>query len=143
MFVFVLNKNGEPLMPCKPQKARKLLAAGKAKVVTRVPFTIKLTFGSSGYKQPLTGGMDTGSKHVGCAVIGLGKIVYQSQIALRQDVSRKMQQRAMYRRARNILAAGHAVLACGETVQSDRSMKQEPTEGIALSQREPVGIPVL
>ena len=34
MFVFVLNKNGEPLMPCKPQKARKLLAAGKAKVVT-------------------------------------------------------------------------------------------------------------
>ena len=45
--------------------------------------------------------------------------------------------------ARNILAAGHAVLACGETVQSDRSMKQEPTEGIALSQREPVGIPVL
>ena len=30
--------------------------------------------------------------------------------------------------ARNILAAGHAVLACGETVQSDRSMKQEPTE---------------
>ena len=45
--------------------------------------------------------------------------------------------------ARNILAAGHAVLACGETVQSDRSMKQEPTEGIALSQRSPVGIPVL
>ena len=45
--------------------------------------------------------------------------------------------------ARNILAAGHAVLACGEMVQLDRSMKQEPTEGIALSQREPVGIPVL
>ena len=45
--------------------------------------------------------------------------------------------------ARNILAAGHAVLACGETVQSDRSVKQEPTEGIALSQREPVGIPAL
>ena len=30
--------------------------------------------------------------------------------------------------ARNILAAGHAVLACGEMVQSDRSMKQKPTE---------------
>ena len=28
--------------------------------------------------------------------------------------------------ARNILAAGHAVSACGEMVQSDRSMKQEP-----------------
>ena len=45
--------------------------------------------------------------------------------------------------ARNILAAGHAVLACGEMVQSDRSMKQEPTEGSTLSQRSPVGIPVL
>lgn len=30
--------------------------------------------------------------------------------------------------ARNILAAGHAVLACGEMVQSDRSMKQELAE---------------
>ncbi len=28
--------------------------------------------------------------------------------------------------ARNILAAGHAVLACGGTVQSDRPLKQEP-----------------
>jgi putative transposase len=28
--------------------------------------------------------------------------------------------------AKNILAAGHAVLACGETVRSGRSMKQEP-----------------
>ncbi len=30
--------------------------------------------------------------------------------------------------ALNIKAAGHAVLACGETVQSDHSMKQEPTQ---------------
>ncbi|MDV7104572.1 RNA-guided endonuclease IscB [Vibrio sp. TH_r3] len=44
--------------------------------------------------------MDTGSQHVGCAIIGLGKVIYQSQIALRQDVSKKMQQRAMYRRSR-------------------------------------------
>ncbi|EDS5478564.1 IS200/IS605 family element transposase accessory protein TnpB [Salmonella enterica subsp. enterica] len=32
--------------------------------------------------------------------------------------------------ARNILAAGHAVLACGGMVQSDRPLKQEPTEMI-------------
>lgn len=30
--------------------------------------------------------------------------------------------------ARNILAAGHAVLACGEIVQSGYSVKQEPVE---------------
>ena len=40
-------------------------------------------------------------------------------------------------------AAGSAVLACGETAQLGYSVKQEPTEGSTLSQRSPVGIPVL
>ena len=35
--------------------------------------------------------------------------------------------------ARNILAAGHAVLACGGMVQSGRLMKQEPTEASQTS----------
>ncbi|ALE26803.1 cytosine methyltransferase [Proteus mirabilis] len=35
--------------------------------------------------------------------------------------------------ARNILAAGHAVLACGGRVQSDRPSKQEPAEVIQTS----------
>ena len=43
----------------------------------------------------------------------------------------------------NILAAGHAVLACGVTVQQDRTMKHEPSEGIRKSSRDPVGIPAL
>lgn len=87
-------------MPCQPSKARKLLKDGKAKVIKRTPFTIKLLQGSSGYKQMLVAGMDTGSKHIGCAIIGLGKVIYQANIAIRQDVSKKMQQRAMYRKNR-------------------------------------------
>ena len=43
----------------------------------------------------------------------------------------------------NILAAGHAVLACGVTVQQDRTVKHELAEGIRKSSREPVGIPAL
>jgi len=43
----------------------------------------------------------------------------------------------------NILAAGHAVLACGVTVQQGRTVKHEPAEGIRKSSREPVGIPCL
>ncbi|MCU9563254.1 hypothetical protein, partial [Proteus mirabilis] len=35
--------------------------------------------------------------------------------------------------ARNILAAGHAVLACGGRVQSDRPLKQELAEVIQTS----------
>ncbi|AKB75541.1 hypothetical protein MSLAZ_2280 [Methanosarcina lacustris Z-7289] len=75
MLVFVINQNKKPLMPCKPSKARKLLQAGKAKVVRNTPFTIQLLFGSSGYTQPVTAGMDTGSKVVGCAAIANGKSV--------------------------------------------------------------------
>ncbi len=100
MLVFVVNKENKPLMPCKPSKARKLLEEGKAKVIRRTPFTIKLFFGSSGYTQPIIAGMDTGSKVIGCAVVANGKVLYQSEISLREDVSKKIQQRKMYRKTR-------------------------------------------
>lgn len=45
--------------------------------------------------------------------------------------------------AKNILAAGHAVLACGEMVQLGYSLKQEPAEGKHSITSEPVGIPCL
>ncbi len=100
MLVFVINKHSEPLMPCSPRKARVLLSNGLAKVVKRTPFTIKMLNGSSGYKQEVVAGMDTGSKTIGCAAISNGSVIYQSEIAIRQNVSKKMQQRAMFRRTR-------------------------------------------
>lgn len=100
MLVYVLNKEGNPLMPCKPRKARKLLEDGKAKVVRRTPFTIKLLYGSTGYKQTVVAGMDTGSKVIGCAAITNGKVVYQSEVKLRNDIKKKMERRAIYRRNR-------------------------------------------
>ena len=51
-------------------------------------------------------------------------------------VSCRYEANADFNAARNILAAGHAVLACGEAVESSRCVKQEPTEattqGLAL-----------
>ena len=47
--VFLLNKDGKPLMPCRPRKARLLLKSGKAFVVKKYPFTIQLKYGSYGY----------------------------------------------------------------------------------------------
>ena len=35
MQVYVLNKHGQPLMPCSPARARQLLETGKAKVIKR------------------------------------------------------------------------------------------------------------
>jgi hypothetical protein len=69
MRVFVINRHGEALMPCKPRKARVLLKEGKAKVISRSPFTIQLQYGSTGYKQDLTLGVDTGHNEVGLSVL--------------------------------------------------------------------------
>ena len=64
-YVYVLNKHGEPLMPCSPRKARLLMKEKKATVAKRTPFTIRLRYGSSGYRQQITLGVDAGSKHIG------------------------------------------------------------------------------
>ncbi|MEW2396834.1 RNA-guided endonuclease IscB [Streptomyces sp. NPDC046862] len=40
--VFVLSKEGQPLMPCHPARARELLRKGRAVVARQVPFTIRL-----------------------------------------------------------------------------------------------------
>ena len=102
MLVFVLNSHGKPLMPCKPQKARILLKKSKAEVIRKTPFTIKLKFGSSGFKQELTAGMDTGSKVIGTAVLNEdGKVLYQAETILRgEEIKKKMDTRRMYRRSR-------------------------------------------
>ena len=98
--VYVLNKHGNPLMPCSNRKARILLSTNKAKVIHKTPFTIKLLHGSSGYKQPIIAGLDSGSVTVGCAAIANDQVVYQAEIKLRNDISNKMQSRASFRRTR-------------------------------------------
>ncbi|MEB0140753.1 RRXRR domain-containing protein [Undibacterium sp. CCC2.1] len=42
MAVFVLSRTQEPLMPCSEKRARKLLAAGRARVHRLFPFAIRL-----------------------------------------------------------------------------------------------------
>ena len=96
--VYVVNKDGEPLMPCKPVIARLLLKQGKAKCIKRTPFTIKLLYQATSYTQHLTLGIDTGSGTIGTAVVDNdNQVVYMSQIEVRNDVTDKMTQRAKYR----------------------------------------------
>lgn len=64
--VYVLSKNGQPIMPTENHaKVRLLLKSWKATVVKRTPFTIRLTGTSKTYTQEVTLGVDAGSKHVG------------------------------------------------------------------------------
>lgn len=98
--VYVLNKHGQPLMPCKPRKARILLKSGKAKVVQRTPFTIQLLYGSSGYKQPVTLGVDAGSKTVGLSASTETKELFAAELMPRNNVVDLLSTKREYRRTR-------------------------------------------
>lgn len=99
--VYVISIEGKPLMPCKPAIARLLLKQGKAKCIKRTPFIIKLIYKTTEYTQDLTLGVDTGSSKVGSAVVSeKGKVVYISEIEIRNDIANKMDRRKRYRRNR-------------------------------------------
>lgn len=100
--VYVLNIDGKPLMPTNRHgKVKHLLKDGKAKVVKRCPFTIKLLYDNTNYTQNLTLGVDTGSGTIGTAVSDdNGNIVYMSKVVVRNDITNKMTQRSKYRRNR-------------------------------------------
>lgn len=100
MIVYVLNMHGEPLMPCKPRKARILLKEKKAKVVNRTPFTIQLLYGSYGYKQPVNLGVDAGSRYVGLSATTPNKELFKATVELRQDIPKLLENRRTLRRSR-------------------------------------------
>jgi N6-L-threonylcarbamoyladenine synthase len=97
MDVYILNKHGTTLMPCKPRKARLLLKECKAKVVNMKPFTIQLLFGSTRYKQPITVGVNTGTENAGVTVISGNQDLNSCEFKLRKHVSLKGHDRRIYR----------------------------------------------
>lgn len=102
MFVYVISKDGQPLMPTQRfGKVRRLLRDKKAKVVRRCPFTIKLLYEpETSVIQEVVLGQDTGSKHVGTACVANDKVLYQSEVMLRNDIKKKMDRRRDFRRNR-------------------------------------------
>lgn len=73
----------------------------KAKVVRREPFTIRLLYEpETNVVQECYCGVDTGSKHIGVAVVSNDKVLYQSQTELRDDIKSKMDARRTFRRNR-------------------------------------------
>lgn len=59
--VFVLARNGTPLMPCKASRARIVLNKGRAKVHKLYPFTIRLVDRTEGETQPVALKLDPGA----------------------------------------------------------------------------------
>ena len=107
--VFVIDKEGKPCLPTHPARARKLLNACKAKVFAVVPFTIQLESVIDNPVGSFTIGIDDGAKQVGIAVVNevTKEVVFRGTIQLRNDVCRKIKQRAQYRRTRRCRKLRH------------------------------------
>lgn len=99
--VYVLNINGQPLMPTdRYGKVRYLLKNKLAKVVKRCPFTIQLLYKSNNYTQPITLGVDAGSKYIGLSASTKEKELYSGEVQLRTDIVDLLSAKRAFRRSR-------------------------------------------
>ena len=99
--VYVISLSGQPLMPTENHaKDRILLKTKKAKVIKRCPFTIQLAYDSTTYTQDITLGVDSGSKHIGLSATAKNKVLFESDVELRNDIVDLLSTRRQNRRAR-------------------------------------------
>ncbi len=100
--VYVLDINGQPLMPTERHgKVRRMLKSGKAKVVKRCPFVIQLSYTASTREiQRVSLGVDAGSKHIGISATTESKVLYESEVELRSDITELLSARREMRSAR-------------------------------------------
>ena len=99
--VYVQNLDGQPLMPTiRYGKVRRLLKSGLAKVANRCPFTIKLLYESTTHTQKISLGVDAGSKHIGVSATTKDRVLYESDVELRNDIVELLSTRREARSAR-------------------------------------------
>lgn len=102
MKVFVIGSNGIGLMPTTPRKARILLKSGKATVVQKNPFTIRLNYKTGSATQDVSLGIDTGEQHIGIAVTSGNTVLYKGEVELRKSMEKRvlMEKRKAFRNLR-------------------------------------------
>lgn len=103
--VFVLSSDRQPLDPCHPARARRLLTSGRAAVFRRFPFTIilKARSAAESVTHPHRIKLDPGSKTTGIAVVaeGTGRVVWAGELTHRgQQIRDRLEQRRAIRRSR-------------------------------------------
>ena len=99
--VYVISSSGQPLMPTENHaKVRVLLKNKKAKVIKRCPFTIQLLYDSTNYTQKINLGVDAGSKHIGLSATTKDKVLFESDVELRNDIVDLLSTRRQNRRTR-------------------------------------------
>ena len=98
----VLDQHGKPLMPTtRLGKIYRLLKTKKAHIVSYEPFTIQLDYEPDTHIiQPMTLGVDSGAIHSGYSVTNERREYYNAEIIARDDISRNISNRRMYRQTR-------------------------------------------
>ena len=106
--VFVIGADGEPLMSCTVQRARRLMKAGRVRKRDYRPFTIHMKDRSQDagrtQVQPTEVRCTLGARRTGIAAVilldGEDRIVYQEEIEHRTDISKRLNERKAHRRRR-------------------------------------------
>lgn len=100
--VYVIAKNGQPLMPTQRYgKVRRMLKSGQAKVVKRCPFTIQLVYTTrTTATQPVILGVDAGSRRIGLSATTKDNVLFESDVELRNNIVDLLSTRRQNRRFR-------------------------------------------
>jgi len=109
MRVPVVSKDGKPLMPTKPAKARKMIEGGVAKKCwskTGV-FYIQMLIPVGKQVQSVALAIDPGSKYDGYAVSGEKDVALKAMAIMPQKVQKKVTERRQLRRSRRYRNTRH------------------------------------
>ena len=99
--VYVLNRQGTALMPTQRNgRVGWLLRHGRAVVVRRSPFTVRLLYDTADGMQDVTLGVDAGTRHVGLSATTRTRELFSSEVSLRTDITELLSIRREQRRTR-------------------------------------------
>lgn len=99
--VYVQDKDGNPLMPTRRHGwVHRALRDGRAVVVQRCPFTIRLTYESGAVVQPVKLGLKPGYDGMGVSAVAAHAELFSAEIAWLDGISQRLEDRSMYRRNR-------------------------------------------
>lgn len=99
--IYVLNKDGKPLMPTKRYaKIRILRKRGLLKIVSVKPFTVQLLYDTKNITQDVTLGIDSGYLNIGFSAITEKQELISGEVKLLQGQKERLYERASYRRLR-------------------------------------------
>ena len=131
--VYVISKTGQPIMPTEDhRKVRLLLKSQKATVVKRTPFTIRLVGVSKTFVQPITLGVDAGSKHVGLSATTEKQELFSAELRPRNDVTKLMSSRLEMRRSRRNRTTRYRKARFNNRVHSKRKGWLAPTVEVKI-----------